>query len=482
MIAAAVTVVVVAATMLGTVAYGRMQARARTISEWAIGGRSLGLLVFWFLNAGEIYTTFAVLGISGYAWAHGAPATLALCSVSLAAAIGYWLTPRIWRSGRASGLMTQADFFSHHYRSRWLGILVALVGIAALVIYVQIQITALGLVLRVTLGDVDPAAAAALAAAAMLLFVFFAGLRSAAFAAGVKDVLMVLLVGGLALTVAREVGASSIADLFRRAEALAPAAATLPGRDPAAGLGVTWLMTTAISVAVGTYIFPHMFQLCYAADAAKTLRRNAIFQPLYSLSYLFIILLGVAALVAGTRPPAGDANAVLLQLVTDRYPAWVTGLFGGTAALLALVPGSVLLLTIGTIFTRNVVLPLRPVLDERAQLLASRAAMVAFAALAAWLSVGPNQSLVTIGLTAYATIGMLAPGVYLAFLRPGVPAVALGAGLAVGYAAMLLPSPLSAWAAATGFDLGLAALLLNGATVLVLDTALRRGRAPLAVA
>ncbi len=473
MIATMVTAGVVAATVLGTIVYGRRQARAQTMGEWAIGGRSMGLLVFWFLNAGEIYTTFAVLGISGYAWAYGAPATLALCSVSLAATIGYWLTPKIWDSGRRSGLMTQADFFSHHYRSRWLTILVALVGIAALVIYVQIQITALGLVLRITLGNVGAGPAAALAAAAMVLFVLFAGLRSAAFAAGVKDVLMVVLVGGLALTIAREVGVASIADLFRRAEALAPASATLPGRDPAAGLGVVWLMTTAVSVAIGTYIFPHMFQLCYAANTGDTLRRNAIFQPLYSLSYLFIIVLGLAAFVSGTQPPGGDSNAVLLQLVTDRYPAWVTGLLGGTAALLALVPGSVLLLTIGTIFTRNVVLPLKPDLDERTQLVASRLAMIAFAAIAAWLSVGPNQSLVKVGLTAYATIGMLAPGVYLAFMRPGISPTALGAGLAVGYAAMLLPSPISQWSTVTGFDLGLAALLLNVATVLAVDGMVR---------
>ena len=115
-------------------------------------GRRIGGLLFWFLNAGEIYTTFAVLGISGYAWAYGAPAYLALTSVSLAATLGYWLMPKIWAAGRERGLLTQADFFADHYQSRLLGVVVALAGIAALVIYVQIQIVALGLVVRLTLG------------------------------------------------------------------------------------------------------------------------------------------------------------------------------------------------------------------------------------------------------------------------------------------------------------------------------------------
>jgi SSS family solute:Na+ symporter len=83
----------------------------------AVGGRNFGTLLFWFMNAGEVYTTFAVLGISGYAWALGAPAYLAFTSVSLSYAIGYWLMPKIWQAGRRHNLITQADFFAMHYRA-----------------------------------------------------------------------------------------------------------------------------------------------------------------------------------------------------------------------------------------------------------------------------------------------------------------------------------------------------------------------------
>lgn len=103
----ALTLAIVLGTMAGALLSARRrEARARTLTEWAVGGRRFGVLVFWFLNAGEIYTTFAVLGISGYAWAYGAPAYLALTSVSLSATIGYWLMPRIWDAGRQYGLVT----------------------------------------------------------------------------------------------------------------------------------------------------------------------------------------------------------------------------------------------------------------------------------------------------------------------------------------------------------------------------------------
>jgi len=136
---------IVLGAMLGALVYGHRESRRRTMSEWAVGGRRFGSWIFWFVNAGEIYTTFAVLGIAGYAWAYGAPATIAFTSVSLASALGYWLMPQIWAAGRRHGLVTQADFFAHHYGSIWLSVVVGVAGIAALVVYVQIQITALAL-------------------------------------------------------------------------------------------------------------------------------------------------------------------------------------------------------------------------------------------------------------------------------------------------------------------------------------------------
>ncbi|WP_448502848.1 sodium:solute symporter family protein [Sphingomonas sp.] len=471
----ALTLAIVLGTMAGALLSSRrQQARQRTMAEWAVGGRRFGVLVFWFLNAGEIYTTFAVLGISGFAWAYGAPAYLAFTSVSLSAALGYWLMPRIWDAGKRHDLVTQADFFASHYRSTWLGMVVGAAGIVALIVYVQIQIVALSLIVRMTLGpDVSPLASALIAAAAMLAFVIFAGLRSAAFAAGVKDVLMLLVVAGLCLTVASTVGASSMLDVYRLAQDSFPGIGRFPGLQPEAGLSSVWLMTSALNVALGNWILPHLFQLCFSAGSEATIRRNAIWQPIYSLSYFFIILLGFAALLAGTQPEGGDTNAVLLQFVSDRYPAWAVGIFAGTACLLALVPGSVLLLTAGSIFSRNIVLPLRPGLSDRTSLLVSRGAMLAFAGVAVWLTVGGSRSLVEIGLSAYAAIGMLAPGVYFAFLWPRAHATGVFAGIVAGYLALTLPQATSLWnTILPHWEHGLVAMAVNAAVAAIVCLAL----------
>jgi SSS family solute:Na+ symporter len=470
-----VALAVVVGTMVGAVVYGQRKSRGENIEEWAVGGRRFGMVIFWFLNAGEIYTTFAVLGISGFAWSFGAPAFMSLCSVSLSAIVGYWLTPKIWAAGFRGKFITQADFFLDAYGSRLLAVAVGLAGIAALVVYVQIQITALSLIVRLALdADISPLTAAIVSAVLMLTFVFVAGLRSAAFAAGVKDILMLAFVVGIGVTIAHKVGATSILDIFHRVQAENPGIGKFPGLKPEEHLTTVWLITASINVALGTWVFPHMFQLCYAASNADTIRRNAIWQPLYSLSYFFIILLGFAALVAHVQPPGGDLNGAALQLVADRYPAWVSGLFAGVACLLALVPGSVLLLTCGTIFSRNVVRAARPDLSDRASLMISRGSMVLFAAIAVYLTVGGNRSLVAIGLSAYASIGMLAPGVFLVFLKRQPSPSALLGGMMAGYAVLLVPAAGEFWHAhAPEWDVGLIALIINVAVVGLLSLALR---------
>jgi SSS family solute:Na+ symporter len=257
-------------------------------------------------------------------------------------------------------------------------------------------------------------------------------------------------------------------DVYRLAQEQHPGIGTLPGLKPDANLTTTWLVTAALNVALGTWIFPHMFQLIYSAGSVEAIRRNAMWQPLYSLSYFFIILLGFGALLAGTQPPDGNMNAVLLQFVSDQYPAWAIGLLAGAASLLALVPGSILLLAAASIFGRNVVLPLKRDLGDAAQLWVSRVALVGFAGVAVWLTLTSNRSLVEIGLSAYATIGMLAPGVFLGLLWRRTSAMAVLAGILVGYTALLLPvargylgEQLPEW------DRGLIAMMLNAATVLL---------------
>jgi SSS family solute:Na+ symporter len=475
----AIVILLLLATVVGAIGFGRAKTRNKTVADWALGGRGMGTLLFWFMNAGEIYTTFAVFGIAGYAWAMGAPAYLAFCSVSLSYAVGYVLMPKIWRAGRSANLVTQADFFAARYDAPWLGVLTGVIGIGALIVYVQIQLVGLGLVVSLTFGDaIPPTAAHILAGVLMVVFVLFAGLRSAAYAAAIKDVMMIVLVVILAGSLADKVGAGSLLDVFNLAEARYPGIGKLPGIDAAAPTTAIWLITSALNIALGNWVFPHLFQISYSAHSPTAIRRNAIWQPVYSLAFFFIVALGLGALLAGTQPPGGNMNAALLQFVSNKYPEWVIGLLAGTGVLLALAPGSVLLLTAASVFTRNVVGPVMPGLSDRNSLRLSRVAVVGFAAIAVAVSLLQTGSLMSILLSAYSAIGMLAPGVFLAFLWRRATSAGVVCGIVAGFVALLAPFAKAYWAAALPeWEPGLLAMIINALTMVAVSLATRAPRA-----
>lgn len=459
---------IVLATVAGSLVYGTRYKR-RTVSDWAIGGRRFGSVVFWFMNAGEVYTTFAILGISGYAYAAGAPAYIAFTSVSLSYALGYWLMPRIWQAGRRAGLITQADYFERRFGSRALGVVAALVGVAALLVYVQIQLTGLSLMVSILFGTALPKqVAVVIAAVLMVAYVFVAGLRSAAFAAAVKDVLMIVIVLVLAFGAAHAVGLGSISDVFATVQERFPGIGSLPGYVADPSMGPLWFATSALSIALGNWVFPHLFQVSFAAADVNSIRRNAVWQPLYSLAYFFIVLLGFAALLA--VPGLKDSNSALLTFVAHAFPAWLVGVVAGAGVLLAIAPGSVLLLSIGTLVSRNVYGAVRRDVPDRTALRVSRATMIVAAAVAVLMTLADTRALLTILLYAYSAIGQLAPAVILSFIWCRITAWGAFAGIVAGFAALLAPPLTDAWQAlAPGIDNGFVALLVNTVATLAIS-------------
>src|SRR5687768_14269326 len=80
------------------------------LEEWSVGGRGFGTLFVFLLLAGEIYTTFAFLGGSGWAYGEGGPAFYILSYGCLAYIMSFWLLPVVWHYAKDNRLHSQADF------------------------------------------------------------------------------------------------------------------------------------------------------------------------------------------------------------------------------------------------------------------------------------------------------------------------------------------------------------------------------------
>src|SRR2546430_14077580 len=109
--------------LIGLLGFLGRRRPALEITEWTVGGRRFGALSMWFLQAGEIFTTFTFLGMAGLAFTGGVAATYALPYVPIGYLLVFFLARRLWTWGRERGYLTQGDFLEGRYNSRLLGTL-----------------------------------------------------------------------------------------------------------------------------------------------------------------------------------------------------------------------------------------------------------------------------------------------------------------------------------------------------------------------
>jgi solute:Na+ symporter, SSS family len=462
----AVALLIVGLIIVGTVAFALLSVRHVKMDpqQYIVGGRSFGTLLLWILLAGEIYTSFTVLGAAGWAYGRGAPAFYILAYGSLAYLIGYFYLPQVWRIGKRLGLLTSPDFFQARYGSRVLTVGVALLQLVLIVPYVTLQLTSIQLILSIAgYGHYHATVAVAVAFGLIVVFTFTAGLRGTAWASIVKDalVLAALLFAGIVLPLHFF---GSYGALFDRVIAVSPHWLTLaPGASP---LGVNWYVSTVLLTGLGFYMGPQSIAAVYSAKSEQTIRRNAIFLPLYQLLLPLVFFAGFTALIVipGLKGPAADQSFLLV--VQRYYPAWVLGLIGGAGCLAALVPASAQLLGASSVVANNVI--------GRPQWTREFVVVIAIGAFIMWITW--SGTLVDLLLLTYNGMTQFLPAFIFGLFWKRASALPIGVGIAAGEvtAFFLWHHSISVW----GLNPGFFALLVNlvfcvGLTLLVPN----RGRA-----
>lgn len=329
-----------------------LKSKNMNAENWAVGGRNFGRWLNWFIMAGEVYTAFAFLGASGWAYSRGGPTFYILAYGALAYMVGFHILPKICEYGHRHQLVTQGDLVEYIYNSRGLGILLSCIGVAFLLPYLQLQLTALGLIVEAaSFGAISRVTAMIIAFVMVALFVFVSGIKGVASTAVVKDVTMMgaMLFFGIYLPYHYFGG---IGEMFAQLETLKPSFLTFPGGTK--NLDVVWGMSTLVVTAVGFYMWPHFSTNTFSAKDKNVPKHNAVWLPVCHLFLIFPMLVGFTAVMVYADKPLQVADMAFLYLVRDTFPAWVLGVVGGAGALACMIPAADLLLSTSLLVSRNI--------------------------------------------------------------------------------------------------------------------------------
>ncbi|MGB6486029.1 MAG: sodium:solute symporter family protein [Steroidobacteraceae bacterium] len=457
-------------TVIGFLAGSR---RRMDLEQWTVGGRGFGTVLVFLLMAGEVYTTFAFLGLSGWAYSRGGPALYGLAYLSLAYVASFFFLPQLWELGRKHGIQTQPDFFNTLYRNPYLAGFVCVVGILAFIPYIQLQLAGIGIIVSVaSFGHIGRIAAMSVGTILLVAFVSTNGVRAVAWVSVVKDFLMLIAaiaIGvGIPLAYFGGIGAAFAALARARPEHL-----VMPGATT--NLGHSWYISTVLLTSLGFYMWPHAFGATFTARSADTLRRNAVLLPIYSLTLALMFFAGFAMVLILPHLRNGDLG--LLIVASRTFPPWFLGVIGGAGALTAMVPAAILLLTAATLFAKNLYRPLfAPAMsDERVARLA-RAMVIVLGATSLGLAIHGASTLVSLLLTGYAMVTQCFPGVVLGLYWKRVTGTGVFIGMMAGVliAVVLMSTHLDP---IFGLNAGFVALCINFAVTIAVSLAAPAGTA-----
>jgi len=349
--AAILAIAVLAVTAMGFFAARWGGANLDNLEQWALGGRSFGTIVSWFLLGGDLYTAYTFIAVPALVYGIGALGFFAVPYATVAYPIALIVLARFWNVARRRGYVTTADFVRDRYGDRTLEVAIAATGVVAAMPYIALQLIGMRAVFAQfgTLGAGGSLPALTVAFVLLGAYTYTSGLRAPAMIAFVKDTLIYVAVIAAVVVIPARLG--GWAHIFavsqaRLAQRLHPAAIyLLPSQ-------YFTYATMAFGSALSLFIYPHAITSVLAARSRAVIRRNAALLPVYSLLLGLLALLGYCAVAAGIA--VKDANSVVPLLFVRYFPDWFAGVADAAVVIGALVPAAVMCIGAANLFASNV--------------------------------------------------------------------------------------------------------------------------------
>ncbi|EQA6336500.1 sodium:solute symporter family protein [Providencia stuartii] len=433
----------------------------------SVGGRSYGALLVFLLSAGEIYTTFTFLGGSGWAYGKG-PAILYTLAVNAFMGIFlYWVHPRVWRFAKQNDIRTISDFFGAKYQSQGLALLISLISIVAMVPLFVLQLKGLGIIVsQASYGAIPADMAIWIGIIAVTLFVMISGIHGSAWTSALKDLMILIVVVFIGVYIPLHYY-GSFGDMFRAIDTASPGFLTFSEQ----GLNIPWYISTIFLSVVAYFCWPHYMAAVFTAKDEKSLKRNSILIPAYSLIMLFAFFVGYAAILQIPHLDGSMVDLSLFEIAKTTFSPLIVGLIGAAGMLTALVPGSMLLLTTSNMLAGVVQKALNVSEEKRQSGIYARFMVPLVALVSLYFIFHSNDTLVAIMLLGVNIVAQFFPALLMSF-RKHNPMTATGAMagiiagvifLAVTYIEHISLSQLFPWLGKglEFMNIGIAAFVLN---------------------
>lgn len=387
-----------------------------------------------YASAWAIYGSIELAGEAGYGY----------LAYYLGAAGAFLLAPvlllPIQRLTHTHQLASLADLFAFRFRSRWVGSLITLVTLLAVLPLLALQVQTLGNAIALLTGAASAQLLTLGFCALIALFAILFGVQHTRLSARHSTLLVTVAVGSLAKLVAMlALGAVALFGIFDGPAGLQAwlDEAGLVEQARIAQLNAGHWRTLLLLFFAAAFLMPQMFHITFS----ETLSRHTLLQAGWSLPlYLLLLALPVPLIIWGAQH-AGAAPEVLgsAYLALGLSDAWWVGALAFIAGLAAASSTMIIiaLALSGMILNHIVLVALPPAQqpDLYRWLRWLRRGLIAMVIFSGWLLyhiIGRQHDLTALGITAFVGMAQCLPGILAVLYWPGANRKGMVSGLIVG--------------------------------------------------
>jgi len=398
-----------------------------TSGDYFVASRSIGPFMLLMSVFGTTMTAFALVGSTAKSFdlGIGVYGLMASWSGLIHAAVFFLIGIKLWAIGKRYGYVTQIQYFRDRFESRALGYLLFPILVLLVVPYLLVGLLGAGAFMQgvtrgmfpetfaSTNGSIPPWLTGLVIAGVVLFYVFFGGVRSAAWANTFQTIIFMVMGVVAFVLIARALGGLEAASqtVFDHA----------PEKAAREGMIGKAQFLTYVFIPLSVGMFPHLFQHWLTARSAKSFRLTVIAHPIcIMIVWLPCILIGMWAagkVGAGELRAPATSNAVL-GLMVNRYVAsdLLTGLLA--AGVLAAIMSSLdsQFVCISSMFTNDVVIPLtrKDRFSDRQKLWMGRGFVIVVVAVTYFISLGNPAHVFDMGVWCFTGFAALFPLVFAA--------------------------------------------------------------------
>lgn len=319
--------------------------------DFLMASRSFGTVVLLFALFATNMTAVVMIGAPGLAYSTGASAygffvaLFAFLFPVLLMTFGY----RIWIVGKRFDHITPGQIVNHRWEADYLGVIVMVIFSIWTIPYILVGVQGGGIVFEALTDGLIPYWLGALIVVVIVgLYVYPGGMRGTGWTNTLQGFVFMVVLLGFFLYIPLQIGGFSTAT---EAVSQIDGGAFLDRAGVAPYEPRMWF-SQGIIVALGAFMFPHLFLRYMTARSFTTLKQTAAIYPIaVLLVWVPTVMLGFWGIAQ--IPSLDNPDFILPELVFEFFPVWAIGiaLAGILAALMSSIDGQVL--TLSTFFTED---------------------------------------------------------------------------------------------------------------------------------